>query len=183
MDLKLSYYDGPATRELAERIVIPLYEATNAGLLSDPFYSSERFAERLNAYASRAGFALVLAEDQSGRAVGQAFGYPLPVGSVWWDGLVTPVPEGFTVEDGTRTFALNELMVSPDHRRHGVARTLVDALLRSRTERRATLLVDAGNTAAKTAYEHWGWHLVGKVQPFPDAPVYDALILNLRLSN
>lgn len=47
--------------------------------------------------------------------VGFALGYPLPPGSRWWQHL-RGEHEGdaeFTREDGTRTFALNELML-PD---------------------------------------------------------------------
>jgi GNAT superfamily N-acetyltransferase len=75
------------------------------------------------------------------RPVGQAFGYALPPNARWWQGLSTPVPEGFTEETGTRTFALNELMVVPEWQGRGVAHALHDELLGSRKEQRATLLV------------------------------------------
>ena len=105
----LTHYDGAATRAIAEAIVVPLYEATHADQLGTPFYSSARFAERLNGYTAAQGFALVLAKDETGEPIGQAFGYPLPTGARWWQGLVSDVPEGFADEDGRRTFALTEL--------------------------------------------------------------------------
>ena len=55
-----------------------------------PFYSTERFVQRLDVYASRDGFALVVARGASGHPRGQAFGYPLPAGSRWWEGLTRP---------------------------------------------------------------------------------------------
>jgi hypothetical protein len=35
------------------------------------------------------------------------------------------------------------------------------------------------NAPAQAAYARWGWRNVTKLKPFPDAPVYDALILPL----
>jgi GNAT superfamily N-acetyltransferase len=179
VDLTITEHDGPEVKEFTDAVIVPLYEATHADQLDNPFYSTERFVERLHAYACRDGFALALARDEQGDPVGQAFGYPLPAGSRWWDGLITDVPDGFTTETGTRTFALTELMVHPDHQRQGIARALHDRLLTARPEQRATLLVRADNTAANTAYAHWGWRVAGQLRPFPDSPTYDALLLDL----
>jgi hypothetical protein len=33
--------------------------------------------------------------------------------------------------------------------------------------------------AAQAAYARWGWRKAGEVKPFPDAPLYDAMILPL----
>jgi len=94
--------------------------------------------------------------------------------------VTTPVPDGFTTETGSRTFALCELMTAGPWRRQGIARTLHDLLMSSRREERATLLVRQDNQAAQAAYASWGRQKIGLLQPFPDAPVYDALILPLR---
>jgi GNAT superfamily N-acetyltransferase len=179
VDLTITLHDGTTALDLTVAVIIPLYEATHADLLDNPFYATPRFVERLRAYAARDGFGLAMARSASGHPLGQAFGYPLPPGSRWWEGLVTPVPDRFTKETGTRTFALNELMVHPDHQRLGIARALHDRLLASRHEQRATLLVRADNDPARTAYARWGWHAVAQLQPFPDSPLYDALILEL----
>jgi GNAT superfamily N-acetyltransferase len=184
MDISFRHLDGERTRAIANDIVATLYEATHAQQLEIPFYSVSRFLERLEGYTAAPGFALVLATDEagSGRPVGQAFGYPLPPGARWWNGIQGDVPAGFTREDGKRTYALNELMVHPEYQRRGVARMLHDTLMRSRTESRATLLVRADNAAARSAYFHWGWRVATKLQPFPDSPIYDALILDLPIT-
>jgi GNAT superfamily N-acetyltransferase len=176
-------HDGAAALDLTDAVIIPLYEATHGDVLDDPFYATPRFVERLRAYAARGGFELAVARDGSGRPLGQAFGYPLPTGSRWWEGLLTSVPDGFTHETGARTFALNELMVHPDRQRQGVARALHDRLLASRPEVRATLLVRADNMPARTAYARWGWRTVAQLRPFPDSPTYDALILALPVGS
>lgn len=63
-----------------------LYVATHRDLLDQPFYSVERFLDRLvDGYSLREGFELVVAS-VGGEPVGQAFGYPLPATSRWWRG-------------------------------------------------------------------------------------------------
>jgi ribosomal protein S18 acetylase RimI-like enzyme len=173
------HHDAAGARTVADDVIVPLYEATHPDVLDTAFSTTERFLERLRGYTERDGFELVVAHSKAGRAVGLAFGYPLPPTSRWWDGLVTEVPAGFTPEDGQRTFALNEIMVHPERQRQGIARALHDELLSGRPERRATLLVRSDNDAAHSAYARWGWRTVAKLKPFPDSPVFDALILPL----
>ncbi len=175
--LSVRHYDASGARSVAAQVIVPIYEASHAEVIAHPFYSTVRFLERFDAYTQRDGFELVVASaGDDDQPVGLAFGYTLPPTTRWWEGLVTPVPDGFTDEDGTRTFGFNELMVHPDWQRKGVARALHDALLGGRSERRATLLVRADNTPAQTAYLRWGWQKVAQLQPFPDAPVFDAMI-------
>lgn len=173
------HHDAAGARTVADDVIVPLYEATHPGVLDKPFYSTARFLQRLWGYTERDGFELVVAHVEDGKAVGLAFGYTLPSTSRWWDGLVTSVPEGFTTEDGRRTFALNEIMVHPERQRQGIARALHDELLSRRHEQRATLLVRTDNSAAQTAYARWGWRTVARLKPFPDSPVFEALILPL----
>ena len=94
-----------------------------------------------------------------------------------------PEPEpGFTDEDGSRTFALSEIMVRRPWTGRGVAHALHDELLRGRNEKRATLLVELGNDVAYRAYTAWGWRKVARLRPgWPDAPLYDVLILPLAV--
>jgi hypothetical protein len=40
------------------------------------------------------------------------------------------------------------------------------------------LLVSEDNIPARP-YAKWGWRKIGKLQPFPDSPHYDALVLDL----
>ncbi|WP_208298013.1 GNAT family N-acetyltransferase [Actinophytocola oryzae] len=151
-------------------------------MIDTPFYSTERFVERVRGYLRAPGFELVAAHADS-TPVGLAFGYALPTNARWWEGLTTPVDEGFTDETGRRTFALNELMVVPEWQGKGVAHALHDALLGGRTEERATLLVREDNASAQTAYARWGWHKVAKLRPYSDAPHFDALVLPLPLGS
>jgi ribosomal protein S18 acetylase RimI-like enzyme len=177
--MRYESYDAAAAGGLMSTVIVPLYEDVYADLLHNPFDSTERFAERVTAYMSRSGFAMTTAYAGTD-PVGMAFGFALPPDTHWWDGLTTPVPGGFTAETGSRTFALCEMMTAAPWRRQGIARHLHDLLLSGRAEERATLLVRQDNTAAQAAYASWGWRKVGLLQPFPDAPIYDALVLPLH---
>lgn len=181
-DLTLQHYDAAATQRAADAIVVPIYEASHAADLADPFHSTDRFVERLDAYTGRDGFEMVVASVADDGPIGLAFGYPLPTTTRWWNGLTTPVPEGFTDEDGHRTFGVNEIMVHPAWQRRGVARAAHHELLAHRPERRATLLVEPDNPPAQTAYERWGYKRVATLHPFPDAPYYQAMILDLPIA-
>ena len=182
MDVRFQHHDAASANEALDGVIVPLYQASHQDLLSDPFFSAERFAERVRGYLRAPGFGLVVASID-GEPVGQAFGYALPPDARWWQGLTTPVPEGFTDETGTRTFALNELMVVPDWQGKGIAHATHNELLSSRSEQRATLLVSEDNEPAQAAYARWGWRKIGKLQPFPDSPHFDAMIISLPLSN
>jgi ribosomal protein S18 acetylase RimI-like enzyme len=175
-DLTIRHHDAAAMRAMREEI-LALYSEVYAGQLNDPFRTPERFWDRLDAYASRAGFAMVIGH-VGDDLVGFALGYALPANSRWWTGLQGQHADDdeFTREDGRRTFALNELMVHPAWRGHGYGRALHDALLRARSERRATLLVRPDNEPARSAYVRWGWKHIGTVKPFADSPTFDALV-------
>jgi ribosomal protein S18 acetylase RimI-like enzyme len=157
--------------------VLGVYNRVYTTMLDDPFRRPERFWERLEGYASREGFGMVVGRVDRAM-VGFALGYRLPAGSRWWEHLrgENAGDEEFTREDGSRTFAFNELMVAPQWRKHGFGRALHDALLADRPEARATLLVRPDNEPARSAYPRWGWWQVGTIQPFPDSPVFDAML-------
>lgn len=180
----LRHLSAAEALRIVDTALVPLWEDVYATqVATDPFFSTPRFLERLRGYASAPGFALVTASHaETGRVVGVAFGYPLQPGARWWNGLQTHVPDGFTDEDGHRTFAINEIMVTQGERRRGVATALHDALLVPRLESRATLLVDPENTPARSAYLSWGWQPVGTVKPFRDSPTYESMNLPLPLS-
>ena len=165
-----------------ETTVLPLYEASHPEVLGNPFYSAERFAERVRGYMKAPGFELVVAE-VAGAPRGLALGYALHEGARWWRGLTTPLDPETIAETGDRTFALCELMVHPEWQRRGIAQALLDELLGHRPEDRATVLVREDNTPAQRAYAKWGWRKLGKLQPFPDSPRYDALVLDLSASS
>jgi GNAT superfamily N-acetyltransferase len=175
-----THHDQESAEKILDTVIVEVYEASHADVIADPFYSADRFAERVRGYMRAPGFEIVIAYID-GVAVGQTFGYALPVNARWWQGLTTAVPDGFTTETGTRTFALNELMVVPEWQGKGVAHALHDELLSGRAEERATLLVRDNNAPAQTAYARWGWQKAGKLRPYPDAPHFDALVLQLPI--
>jgi GNAT superfamily N-acetyltransferase len=77
-------------------------------------------------------------------------------------------------------YLFREFAVDPARQGKGYGRLLHDALLKTRSERLAHLLVRQDNPA-KGTYTHWGWQVIGQVQPFPEAPVLDAMIRMLPL--
>jgi ribosomal protein S18 acetylase RimI-like enzyme len=179
-------YDGAAARELRD-VVEQVYTGSYTEAIAEaastghPFHSPAAFMDRFDHYAAIPGFDLVVA-DSDGQPAGQAWGWPLASASSWWDGLLTPVEPGFTDEDGTRTFAFSEIMVREDLTGRGLAHQLHDELLRKRPEQRATLLVEPDNDTAYRAYTRWGWAKVAELRPaWPDAPLWDVLILSLPL--
>ena len=74
-------------------------------------------------------------------------------------------------------------MVHPDWQSRGIGHALHDELLGHRPEARATVLVREDNTPAQRAYAKWAWRKLGKLQPYPDSPHYDALVLDLSASS
>ncbi|TDB84329.1 GNAT family N-acetyltransferase [Actinomadura sp. KC216] len=150
----------------------------------DQFNEPEPFMARFDNYSSNPRLDLVIAYDDA-EPVGQIWGWPVRSTSPTWDGLDTlDVPEPrFTEEDGTRTFALSEIMVRQSWAGHGIAHAMHDELLSRRAERRAMLLVDPENSRAYNAYTSWGWYRVGRLLPsWPNAPYFDVLILDLPLT-
>jgi ribosomal protein S18 acetylase RimI-like enzyme len=176
-ELAIEFHDSAGMHRLRDEL-LDVYAEAYADRLHLEFSSLTRFWERLEAYASRSGFSLVTGR-VSGRLVAYTLGFTLPVGSTWWRGLRGEVDHKFTEEDGARTFALTEMMVRPAYQRRGYARALHDALLADRREQRATLLVRPDNIAAGKAYMSWGWHKVADLQPFDDAPVFEAMVREL----
>lgn len=181
-ELTFTRHNPADAEKILDTVIVPVYVASHQDVIDQPFYTAERFAERFPGYAKAPGFEIVIVY-AGGEPVGQAFGYALPTDARWWNGLTTPVPDGFTTETGSRTFAFNELMVAPQWQGRGVAHALHDELLGGRHEERATLLVREDNVSAQRAYARWGWQKIGKLQPFPDSPHFDAMILPLPLPN
>jgi hypothetical protein len=158
--------------------MLALYTEIYAPHREEAFRSPERFARRLDAWLRAPGFTAAIGylNDQP---VGYAYGSPLSADTRWWKGLRTPVAPELTIENGNRTLALSELMVLTAVRGTGAAKRIHDELLRDRTEERVTLLVDREHPRVRTRYEEWGYRRLGEVQPFPDSPVFDAMILSL----
>ncbi|WP_280244962.1 GNAT family N-acetyltransferase [Nocardia abscessus] len=186
VDVDFHRYAAAQARELrdeVERIFRDSYiDAIESG---EEFESPEAFMHRFDAYTdpARAGtFELVIAR-LDGELCGQAWGWPLTAKAAWWDGL--RLDEGdhtaFTAENGSRTFALSEIMVRKQFTGRGIARALHDELLAGRPEQRATLLVRPDNHRAYDNYRRWGWYRVGTLRPsWPEAPQFDVLMRGLE---
>lgn len=128
---------------------------------------------------SAPAFRLVLATHKL-KPVGFAFGHQLTPTTPWWDGSTQPLSPDITTEWKGRTFAIIELAVLKEHRRHGIARALHDHLLSGRDEERVTLLVRPEAQPAKTAYKHWGYQELGDIRPFKNAPLYNIMLRPLQ---
>jgi ribosomal-protein-alanine N-acetyltransferase len=75
---------------------------------------------------------------------------------------------------------INNLAVLPAFRRQGVARALLEHVLREGTAlgaRRATLEVRRSNDAARLLYERFGFSVAGVRRGYYTKPVEDALVL------
>ncbi|MBF6301956.1 GNAT family N-acetyltransferase [Nocardia amamiensis] len=173
--------EARSRRQMVEDIYRRSY--VDAIASEDPFDSPSEFMRRFDSYTDprNSGFAYLCAR-VDGQPAGQIWGWPLPPNARWWTGLHLDSGdiEEFTTEDGTRTFGLSEIMVCAEYARQGIAHALHDELLCSRTEQRATLLVEADNERAYERYRRWGWNRVGWLRPsWPDAPQFDVLMREL----
>jgi ribosomal protein S18 acetylase RimI-like enzyme len=119
----------------------------------------------------------VLAIGGEGAVAGFTFGHNLTADTRWWDGALTTLPVEAT-ERPQDVFAIIELAVRQSCRRQGVARLLLDELVAGVHADRTTLLVRPEIEAdpAQRAYGSWGYRRIGQIQPWPDAPIYDALL-------
>jgi ribosomal protein S18 acetylase RimI-like enzyme len=133
---------------------------TPCGKDNDPFFSRERFVDRLGRHLAASGFELVIA-----RLGQQLIGYSYGFSRMRED-----------------KFIVCELMVLPAYQRQGIAKRLHDELLDGRGEQSAELLVEKDNLPAQAAYQSWGWQKVGDLQPFADAPNYDVMVIGLPIA-
>lgn len=122
----------------------------------------EDFASAWPRTINQRNFRLVIAR-RAAEPIGFAFGFSLQAHDI-----TTEYPE--------RTFAIIELAVRRPYRQQGVGRQLHTHLTAGLSEERITLLVRPEAPVPQHAYLSWGYQPVGRIQPFPGAPVYDAMI-------
>ncbi|MFG2332859.1 GNAT family N-acetyltransferase [Streptomyces sp. NPDC048604] len=141
-----------------------------ADQMDDEF--TQQFPWFVTHWGSNPGFACVIAFD-AGEPVGFAYGAPATRGREWWREHLDHPP---TDES---TFSLSELMVRPKWRKTGAGQHLHHALLASRPEALAVLLVDPSHPKVQALYESWGYRRVGRRQPFPDSPNFAVMLREL----
>ncbi|MFE7593379.1 GNAT family N-acetyltransferase [Kitasatospora sp. NPDC057512] len=172
--LTVSYYTAGDLPAIETRLIVVYAEVYSQEAATDPFFSVERFTERLHRHAVGPRWGCALGE-VDGEAVGYAYGFARTE-AYRWGGLITPAPASLLEETDTRTFALCEVMVRAAWRGKGVARTLHEELLSQRTEERSHLLVEEDHPRVKALYERWGYSRMGTMQPYPDGPRYDSML-------
>jgi ribosomal protein S18 acetylase RimI-like enzyme len=174
-DVKLSHYTG---REFSaiRNIAIDLYCEEFAHEIDKPFWSVERYSQRIERHAAMSGFSAAVAYTNE-EPIGFAYGITLPTTTRWWATIQPPLTDPtFTCEDGHRTFALFEVIVKPEYQGHGIGRRIHDELLSKRTEQRVTIATHHGNTHARNTYIRWGYRHIGTRQPTPPAPLLDVYL-------
>lgn len=179
-DLVTTSYDADAAQEL-----FPIVERLYQEVFAEPPHSEgpeefELFATRWwPKQSAQPGFQLVVATVDD-EPVGCTYGHRLPPDTTWWKGAVEPLPADLTEEHDGRTAAIIEMMVRSPYRRRGVAAAMHTAFRNSRDEERITLTVRPDNEPAQRGYAAWGYRKVGQIRPARRAPIYDAMVLNLR---
>ncbi|GAA2080403.1 GNAT family N-acetyltransferase [Actinomadura alba] len=173
-DVELQRLDGAQTRAHFEEIQVVYAAAFPGNDLGD-------HEHRTMGQAASAGFETVTASTQ-GTLVGFVYGLPLSLHSAWWKGLKPSRSDDFTAETGRRTFAVIDLAVLPSHRGQGLGRRLMDELLGSRSEERATLATNPDERGVQQMYERWGWSRVGRVPGTAGEtnPAFDLYVMALR---
>jgi GNAT superfamily N-acetyltransferase len=174
--LQIRHHTAGEAATLADDLVAVHLDA-RAELIDQPFYSAERFTERLREHLTDPNFELVTGQVE-GLMVGYAYGGNLPADTWWWSHLEGDFDPDLTRETGSRTLWLRELLVRKAHQRRGYAHQLHDALLAHRAEERAALFVRIDNPA-RLFYRRWGWSLVGHLPPQQDSPRFEAMLLDL----
>jgi ribosomal protein S18 acetylase RimI-like enzyme len=175
--LTTTRYSHERADEVRQRLINVYAEVYEAKAATDPFFSVPRFTARLTGHAAHPGWACVVGEIK-GEIVGYAYGRP--DGEAEWREMTTvQTPEVREYGAGGDMFGLCEIMVRAPWRGAGIARTIHDALMTDRPERRASLFVERENTRARALYERWGYRPVATSLPTPDAPLYDVMVLDL----
>jgi ribosomal protein S18 acetylase RimI-like enzyme len=142
---------------------------------------SQHHRQSLTSLIMNPTFALMTAE-AAGELIGFAYGVALQSDTPWWSGMTEPLPEELTAEWNGRTFAVIDLAVRADYRKRGIGRALLDTLLASRPEQRATLTVQPVAADTKEFYDHLDWQRIGitKASTGAVSPFFDVYLLSLH---
>ncbi|MFI6368102.1 GNAT family N-acetyltransferase [Nocardia sp. NPDC050630] len=146
-----------------------------------PESESQRHREMLDRMIGSPTFGIALAESAD-TLIGFAYGDTLSVKTGWWDGFQVSVAADVTREWTGRTFAVIDIAVETSARGRGVGRRLLNTLLDSRCEERATLAVQPQAEGAHAFYRAvGGWQLVGR-QDTPGfvSPQFDIYLRALK---
>ncbi|WP_069626391.1 GNAT family N-acetyltransferase [Streptomyces niveus] len=157
---------------LIRQTLLDLHSSAYAQELDDEF--NQRFPWFVDHWGSHPGFSCVIGHSGGG-PVGFAYGAPATEGREWWREHVVPAPAK------ARTYSFSELAVHPAWRKTGAAALLSKALLETREEDLAVLLVDTRHPKVQALYESWGYRKVGERQPFPDSPLFAVMFTELPL--
>lgn len=157
-------------------IAIDVYREAFGHEIDKPFWSVERYSQRIERHAAMSGFSAVVAYANE-EPIGFTYGITLPATTRWWTTIQPPLTDqAFTHEDGHRTFALFEVIVKPEHQGQGIGQRIHDELISTRSEQRVTIATHHGNIHARNTYTKWGYHHIGTRQPTPPAPQLDVYL-------
>lgn len=170
--LELRHY-GHANLPEIRQTLIDVHADVHADRMADDAFL-RKFPWFVDHWGGSPGFSCVIAYDR-GEPAGFSYGAPGTRGREWWREHLDPAPAK------SRTFHFSELMVREQWRRTGTSERLHRALMDTRDEALATLLVDVTHPKVQALYESWGYRKVGEDQPFPDSPVFAVMLVDLPL--
>lgn len=148
-------------RPLGESLFDPICDLYAGTFSVPPFtwddHEAQRQRDSLRRLLSDPTFALAVAVARDGDGlVGFVYGAQVPAHTRCWQGSVTPLAPEVAAEWQGRTFAVADMAVRDDRRGHGIGRRLLETLLASRDEERATLTVEPTAEATQGFYRHLG---------------------------
>lgn len=113
---------------------------------------------------------------------GAAYGHAIFPGLSWWDNFEEPLPLEQITEWSQHTFILRQVAVAEEWRGHGIGRRLVEDILGSRPEQRATVAIPRTASGAVSFFMAMGWRHVGqKTRRISGLPApHDILLIELR---
>lgn len=170
--IELRHYTHDDLGEIRD-VLLDVHADAYADQMHDEFH--QRFPWFVDHWGGNPGFACVIAYD-GGEPVGFAYGAASNPGREWWRDHLHPAPEN------SSTFAVSELMIKVKWRKQGLSERLHHALLESRNEALAVLLVDTTHPKVQALYESWEYRRVGERQPFPDSPLYAVMLRDLKFT-